>query len=901
MPIPRPLFSPIHLLAASMFLAASLIGCQPGTTHQSAKSPSPAADEPANPRAARAATRDLNHVGPLPDGGSVVPTSQLIHPAGDTIEFPGRPVDMALSPDASRLFVKDNRGLVIVDTAAWSITQTLKMPKKDDGGSMVGIAVSSDGSHVYLTTALGQLVEATIDANGQAKWGKQISLPGFDKGSSFPCGVALSPDNATAYVCLSRNNTLAIVDLASSKIIRSIPVGVAPYDVKLADDGTKAYVSNWGGRTPGKDEPTALSAGTLALIDARGVATSGTLSTIDLVRGSVLSEVEIGRSASAVLPLPNNRVCVTASNDDLLAIVSSNDLTRVSTRPDADLPFGSMPNGIARVPDDAPALARSLLITNAGNNAIAVFDGATPALRGLIPTAWYPGPVLATRTHIFVACINGVGSRTPKQGQSGWNSHWHRGTISRIPLPDSTTLAQYTAQAHAEAHLPQALLALDRRTDDAKAVPIPAKAGQKSLFEHVLYIIKENRTFDQVFGDMPKGNTDPSLCVFGREVTPNQHALAERFGLLDNFYCNGVLSADGHSWATEGISTPYLQRSFGGFKRSYTFGDDPLTYSSGGFVWDMVLANGYSYRNYGEFNESSIEPKGTFFDVFEDLKAGTRKYTFKASIGVDNVRKYSCPDSPGWNLAIPDQHRADVFLREFAAYEKSGNLPNFMTLYLPNDHTNGAGKDSPTPRAMVADNDLALGRIVDAITHSKYWATTCIFVVEDDPQNGFDHVDGHRSTCLVISPYSKRSQVVSDFYNQASVVHSIGRIFGAVAPNQIAAMAPVMSGCFNPTPDLEPFTHLANNIPLDERNPVKSSRLGEESLTLAQATEELDFTKPDRADEDTLNRIVWHSVRGPDAQYPAQWAGAHGRGLARLGLTLAAGDLKPIDDDDDDD
>ncbi len=885
------------VLAAFPAGLVMLAGCQPAgqVTH---KAPSPAEGGEATGGAARdtSGARGM-HVGPMPDGGSVVPTAQLIHPAGDTIEFAGRPVDMVLSKDGSRLFVKDNSGLVVVDVQAWAITQTLKFPKKGDGGSMVGIA-AGEGGRAYLTTADGELVIAAPKPDGSMAWEKQIPLKGKVKGTTFPCGVAVSSDEKHAYVCLSRDNTLACVDLEKGTIERTIGVGVAPYEVRLDADGRAAFVSNWGGRHPEKGEPSALSSGTLALVDARGIATSGTLSVVDLDAGTVTREIEIGRSASAVGVLQSGQIAVTAANDDRLVIVEGEKLRVFSTRPDEDLPFGSMPNGVAQVPAVAGELAGRVLVANAGNNALAVMNPSSGAIEGLIPTAWYPGPVVASGTHAFVGCINGVGARTPHKDQKGWNSHWHRGTISRVKLPDAAELRAYTARANADARMPQTLKAMERASSEAKAVPVPLKAGQKSLFEHVVYVIKENRTFDQVFGDMAQANSDASLCVFGRQVTPNQHALAERFGILDNFYCNGVLSADGHSWATEGISTPYLQRSFGGFERSYTFGDDPLTYSSGGFVWDMVLARGYSFRNYGEFRESTIEPKANFFQVYEDLKAGGKTYTFGGTIGVENVKRYSCPDAPGWNLAIPDQYRADVFLKEFRGYEERGDWPNFITIYLPNDHTNGVGKDTPTPRAMVADNDLALGRIVDAISHSRYWATTCIFVVEDDPQNGFDHVDGHRSTCLVISPYSKRGEVVSQFYNQASVVHTIGRIFGSAAPNQIAAMAPVMAECFRPEADLEAFTHLAANIPLDERN-VKTQTMGSNGQTLAAATATLDFAYPDRADEDTLNQIVWHSVRGDEA-YPAAWAGAHGKGLKKLGLSLASGSLKPVDDDDDD-
>jgi DNA-binding beta-propeller fold protein YncE len=329
---------------------------------------------------------------------------------------------MTLSDDGTRLFVKDNTGLIVIDVNAWAITQTLRFPKKNDGGSMVGIAAGPGGKAI-LTTADGELVIAGPKPDGAMAWEKQIPLKGKVKGTSFPCGVAITADGAFAYVCLSRDNTLVRVDLERGVIERSIDVGVAPYEVKLSADGTRAYVSNWGGRHPENGERSALSSGTLALVDERGVATSGTVTEIDLASWNVVREVEVGRSASAVAILDSGAVAVTASNDDRLVLVRGEERRVFSTRPDEALPFGSMPNGLVQVPRDSSSLGGKVLVANAGNNALAVMDPASGEIAGLIPTAWYPGPVAVSRTHAFVGCINGVGSRTPRKDQKGWNSH----------------------------------------------------------------------------------------------------------------------------------------------------------------------------------------------------------------------------------------------------------------------------------------------------------------------------------------------------------------------------------------------------------------------------------------------------------------------------------------------
>lgn len=840
-------------------------------------------------------------VGPADGGGYVASTRQLIRPAGRTVEFGGRPVDVLLSNDAKMLYAMTNWGVVAIRTADWAIIQQMRF----DGapGSYHGMAMTRDGSKLYVSTSRTDVLELLVAKDGTLSNGRKFVIPGPGEaaltadeqiaqstgkaaarpvigGNPVPCGIALSPGEGIAYVCLSRSNAVCALDISSGKPIRQIPVGVAPYDIVLAPDGMSAWVSNWGGRMPLEGERTEMSSGTPILVDDESTAASGTVSLVDLRAGKEIAQVEVGlHPCDLALDAAHNLLYVANAGSDSVSVIdtAARTVTRtIEVKPDDSLPFGSAPNALA-------LCGSTLYVANGGNNAVAVVDSA---VRGFIPAAWYPGALATDGAYLYIANVKGYGSRRPGSKKSGdggvaWDVHSGLGVVQKVPLPDANTLQAYTRQVREDSRVPQALLALEKAQSGVKPVAVPQRPGEPSLIEHVVYIIKENKTYDQVFGDMARANSDPTLCVFGREITPNQHALADTFVLLDNYYCNGVCSADGHQWVTQGYVTDYLEKAYGGWPRCYPYeGNDALAYSSAGFIWDNVLMHGLSFRNYGEMSTDTSHVKASFAELLAD-KTGENK--FSGRFNIEALRRYSCPNYPGWTLAVPDQNRADVFLRELAEFEKKGEWPNFITILLPNDHTSGLNPGRPTPRAFVADNDLALGRIVEAISKSKFWPKTAIFVIEDDPQSGYDHVDGHRSICLVISPYAKRGAVVSKFYNQTSVLHTIELILGIPPMNQMDAMAPVMRECFVDSPDLTPYTAIPSNIPLDETNPEKQSEIG---VYWAKKSMELNFDEIDAADNDTLNRVVWFAMKGPDAPYPAEFAGAHGKGLRALNLAL---------------
>ena len=413
--------------------------------------------------------------------------------------------------------------------------------------------------------------------------------------------------------------------------------------------------------------------------------------------------------------------------------------------------------------------------------------------------------------------------------------------------------------------------------------PVPERVGEPSVFKHVIYVIKENRTYDQVLGDIKEGNGDASLCVFGERVTPNQHKMAREFALLDNTYCSGILSADGHQWADTAFATDYMEKSFAGFPRSYPDGMedddvDALAYAPSGFIWDNALAHGKTLRDYGEFaitekswRDPSLKRDIEFLDHYRDFVNQTDRIRISSRPAIESLRPYLATNTVGWDMSIPDVFRAAQFISELRQFEQTGQFPNLVIICLPNDHTSGTKAGSPTPAAHVADNDLAFGRIVEAISRSRFWKETCIFAIEDDPQAGWDHVSGYRTTAYVISPYTKRGKVLSTQYNQTSVLRTIELMIGLPPMNLLDATATPMSECFTNRPDYTPFDAVPNNISLDEMNP-EPKKISDPLLRRdALASARLRLDQVDQCPEDLLNRILWRAMKGPRAPYPT-WA-----------------------------
>ena len=811
---------------------------------------------------------DQRKIGPQPDGSILVPTNQLLRPAGFQIQFQGRPVDLALSPNGKWLAVLNINSLELIRVKDRTIVQRLHIKS---GGSYNGISFSNDGKKIYVSQARDYILIADMDKDNVLFWKDKITFPKPKIGGHpVPGGIELNKDNTKLYTTLNRSNKLAVVEL-SNKSVKEIPVGIAPYEVALFSP-EKAYVSNWGGRQPDEDEATYKSSGSEVLIDQEtGIANNGTVSVVDLTIGKEIKTIEVGLHPNAMVFSPNKRfLYVACANSDLISVIDTKSekvIEQISVRIDKDLPFGSAPNALAISKDGS-----RLYVANGTDNAICVINLYDNSTIGYIPTGWYPGAILLDKDeeYLMVANTKGIGSRNLRADRPGYNTHGHMGTISVIPNPNLKQFKKMTDIVRENNSFSSMIEELNKEKGKKNKVAIPTFPSQESYFKHVVYIIKENRTYDQVFGDLSQGNGDTSLVQFGREITPNHHKLAEEFVLMDNYYCSGVLSADGHQWTDEAYVTDYLEKFFGDFPRSYPYdGDDPLAYSPTGFIWDNVLKHNLTYRNYGEFVAGVVEPKGaTFTDVYQDFKSGENKIKIRAKSNLPQMEPYTCPTYIGWPITVPDAYRASEFIRELKDFEENDNFPNFIIMILPNDHTSGTSPGYQTPSAAVADNDLALGRIVEAISHSKYWKETCIFVTEDDPQAGLDHVDGHRTVGFVISPYTKRHTVVSTNYTQINMFRTIENILGIPPLNQFDLAAEPMMDCFTNIPDFTPYNALPSNIPIDQINPELSSLSGD-ALYWAKKSMEQDLDDYDRIDENTFNRIIWHSVKGYDVPYPA--------------------------------
>ncbi len=809
-------------------------------------------------------------VGIQPKGSILVPSNQLLQPAGFQVYLPGRPVDLALSPDGKLLFVKNIYSLDLIKLSDRTILQSLPYPYS--GSSPTGICTTADGHSVFVTDGTNHINIASLDKMNIMHWEHSITLPAPVIGDDpYPGGLAFGDSEDKLYVTLSRSNSLAVVNLKDTNDIVQIPVGIAPYDIIIAS-AHKAYVTNLGGRRPGEGEVTYNTSGSQVLVDSvTGIANHGSVSVIDLDRNIQEKSIAVGLLPTGMALSPSHdKLYVSCANSDIVAVIDTKTdevIDTISVHAQKDIPFGSSPNDLTISPD-----GRYLYIANGTENAICVIQTDAPhQVTGYIPTGWYPGSVITNKggDFLYVANVKGVGSLNQRTDRRGHNSHDALGTISIIPVPGKQDLQNMTRTVHENNSFVQMLAKMHPTEKSRKKVPVPWLPSQTSYFKHVVYIIKENRTYDQVLGDMPQGNGDTSLVEFGQEVTPNHHRLAENFILMDNFNCSGILSATGHQWTDEAYVTDYLEKSYPDFTRSYPYdGDDALAYASSGFIWDNVMRHGLTFRDYGEFVKTTVAPKSSeWMDIYNDLQNGTHNVSISAIGSIEQLTPYVCPTYPAFTLRIPDQYRASEFIKELKGYEQNNNFPNFIIMELPNDHTSGTRPGMPAPKSAVADNDLALGRIIEAITHSKFWKETCIFVTEDDPQAGLDHVDGHRTVGFVISPYTKRGTVTSTYYSQINMVRTIENILGLPPMNQLDLTADPMLDCFTNKPDYTPYKSVKNNIPLDQLN-LALDKLNGKELYWAKKSLEQDLDEEDLIDDDIFNRIIWHAVKGYDRPYP---------------------------------
>jgi YVTN family beta-propeller protein len=885
----------------------------------------------AAPQATGNADTPNRTVGPQNDGSIVASSNQTLTPAGKIVQLgsPVRAKAIALNPNSKTpsgavLLMGSPQPIIVFNTATGQVLQrfiptTMKGATftSDKTGSFTGITYSADGSKLFFSQDDNHVVIANVDPQtGHLSNGQSVILPPppadgrtyHNAKSINPGGIALSEDRKRAYVVLNVANTLGVLDLTAipAKLIAQIPVGNAPNSLVIR--GNYAYVSNEGGRPASSEDFTNDSDGTPIVVDRKDAfAITGTVSVVDLEKGATVKTFNVGLHPAG-MTISGSNLYVANAYSDSLSVVDLNTGQVVRTInlsvPIAGGVFGAGPNGVA-VAGDSRAF-----VTLGQANAIAVVNlsgrDAHPVI-GYIPTGYFPTSVSYDAAHkqLVVADDKGLGAQGSlgtAVGVTAFNTHQDAGVVNLIPLPNANQLARYTEQVINNNHwnvTTNIQVGPEYVDPNAKPVAVPKHIGEHSLIKNVFLIIKENRTYDQMLGDVPWGNGDPSLAVFASAL-PNQHALIKRFPLLDNVYAPSRQSADGHPWIVMSGSFYSNDILSPDWIRSYPGGDadDPLTYTPRGFLWTAAEAKGLSVKLFGEWaNKGKVATKTdgasyTWSDFYSTAMCKEGKAPTSSCIVPDGAVTVSSPvpsaarildpHYPPFNLTIPDQYRADYWIPLFKRQDATNQVPNLTILWLPDDHTAGTKKGLPYPINYEADNDLALGRIVDVISHSKVWAQSAIFVEEDDSQNGVDHVDGHRQPVYVISPYAAAPQAagqgkaIHTTYTAENINRTIENILGMQPLTQFDLVASPMFDAFQNTPDLTPYDHLPAVIALNEgpdlphKEGVAYSPLQKAWLKATAEVMKNKYDKADAVDPNFLNHVVWYSATGWARPYPGE-------------------------------
>jgi YVTN family beta-propeller protein len=856
----------------------------------------------------------------------VIATDQRVTPAGVQSVFNGRvngvrfgtPSDVWVAVPGSAFHIAwaDNRviargrfdgrpgaqGIAIDPTNGRALVSTVgRLPRGAAESRLPGAAPIARANAVVQL----RLFDADAAGDSVAPRGSSGALGDFMVGAPAVAARPGADGRRVAVVPLTANDALAVLDADSGTPVRLVPLGVAPFAAAVSRDGAVAYVSNLGGPQPKSGVTSATQCcdprAEAVRIDARGIAAAGTVSRVDVAAGRVTATVTVGRHPTALaLDEARSRLYVADGNSDSVSVIDTREnrvAGRLAVAPFQERKIGLAPTALALTPD-----GRTLYVALGGANAVAVYDvgaaGGAPSWRllGLIPTAWYPSSldVSSDGKYIAIGALLGVGSgegaTNGSRGRRGRYVHAVRGSVSVVTVPTPEELAAYSTAVAQNNRLTPAgstggVAASLAARSDARPQPIPERPGEPSPIRHVVFLIRENRAYDQVLGDLGRGAGDSSLVIYGRDVTPNAHALSEQFVTLDHFFASGGNSADGHQWITQANETEYpLWPLYYG--RSYpSEGVDPLAYSSGGFLWENAQAKGKRVTVFGEYAPAASDsipsvkrdlleqwaaPRDNRPDFFRD--ALRKRYNTRSAI--PSLDKALVREYPGWTQEIPDVVKAEDILAHLHDWERAGSMPDLVMAILPNDHTVGTSPGWCTPRACVAYNDLALGKIVDGLTHSRFWPELAIFVVEDDAQDGVDHIDGHRTVALAISPYARRGVVDSTFYSQPSMVKSIELILGLPAMSVFDLVATDMRASFigaAETPNLTPYTAVAPTVALAETNQRVGEIRGPDAAArrrAALASSRMRFDIPDAAPSDALNRILWHVARGWGTPFP---------------------------------
>jgi YVTN family beta-propeller protein len=839
----------------------------------------------------------------------LLPWNRLILPAGLQVYFgnnalENHAMDAALSPDGKYLAIMERYSIVFISTADNLVKFTLPNNNHPDlkGGmnTYSGITwhIENNSALVYWS-AIGIknrsfIVSAKWDGT-KAEFSRLIEYKAAPKTKmALPNEFLITNESSREYlyVVLNGNNALVKQDLKTGDTIWIANPGVAPYGITMA--AGKIYVTNWAGRFPEEgDKDVAGVPWGLARVDnqAGGATREGSVSVINPENGKIIKEIIVGLHPNEITADRKGKfIYVTNSNSDNVSAINTSidevaETINVRLQPAINRFFGDSPDGLCLSPDN-----KTLFVANGMDNALASIKlgkkaadkgcGQSSVVTGFIPTGAYPSAISILNPGILYVCnLEAAGARIILPDyiskHLAYNSHHMLASVSVIPIPRKRDLKAYTDTVIAVNDLARATLSMEKPSPEAKPKAVPDRIGEPSLFRHVLYIIKENRTYDQDLGDMKQGNGDPALCIYGAKITPNTHKLCEEYLLLDNFYVSGKSSAEGHQWTDASIVTDYIEKNMRAWFRSYPHVQaDALVYAPTGFLWDNGLKNGKSVRIYGEASIPVFDNKLKWTDIYNMYIKG-EKVDFYNKTTIEPVKNILSQTYPSYgNHEFSDAMRADAFIKELHDYEAlpGDRLPELMIMALPNDHTNGLRPGSPTPRAMVADNDRALGLIVEAMTKSRFWENTVIFVVEDDSQGGWDHVSAYRTVSLVISPYSRLRSVNHTYYTQPSMVRTIEQILGLPPMNIQDAIANPMADCFGNVPDNTPYTAVPSNIKINEMNPQLISLNGK-ALHYAKKSMLPEFDGIDSGNDDLLNRILWYSEKS-NIPYPAKYAGA---------------------------
>jgi DNA-binding beta-propeller fold protein YncE len=741
--------------------------------------------------------------GPL-GRATLLPSGWRIEPAGRQVGVGTLPLNLVVSGDGL-VFVTNNgygdNGVMRVDPVAGTAGWVRRMP-----AAWLGLArTGRRGADTLWASGAGRnrvyrLVSATLGAT----WRTDSVALADTTAKLFVAGIAVIPGEPLVAAVGNLSDSVYLIETRTLQRRGAIAVGHRPYTA-VADAG-RLYVSDWG---------------------------DSTVSVIDLTAGPPYR-----RTAWFVGPHPS---ALALGNGSLfVALAGSNGVARIDLRTgrvieqltvalDPRAPAGSDPNALALSPD-----GRTLYVAMAGNNAVAVVRVGPRAMRvaGLIPAGWYPTAVATSLDGRTLYVANGKGGGSGANPDGTYIGNIITGSVSIVPVPDSATLARYTALVYALSPYSNARLR-------------PVGPSARPPIHHIVYVIRENRTYDQVLGDVAQGNGDAALAIFNDSVTPNAHAIARRWVLFDNFYVDGEVSADGHEWSTRAFANDYNEKTWPQIysdRRDWdvTSGED-LANRAEAYLWDAAKRKGLWVVNFGEMTTDEADTIRT---------------------NISGLKGITAARYPGFVMSIPDTVRAGLFADSVASWERQGRFPDLVILYLPRDHTVGRSADQPTPRAMVADNDLALGRVVERLSRSSFWNALALFALEDDAQNGPDHVDAHRSVLLVASPYARRGVVDSTLYTTSSVLRTMGALLGLPPLSQYDAGATPLWAAFGTRPDATPFAALPHRWPLDERN----------AHAFRSRVPAGDLARPDRADEAELNAEIWASVR-PHERTPAPRTG----------------------------